>query len=131
MNESMANIILQKTIENGEQLATVIEKVVNIDEKVDEHGLALIRMESKQNQDYSQFIRKEEELRASGLSLESRVKGLEDHIKLRQAGKREFFGKISETVWVWLQKFGWLIFIGILVAVLGFEKVRQLLDLIK
>lgn len=134
----MANIILQKTIENGEKLATVDEKLDNVSCVVDKHDNitfpliqnTLIRMESKQNKDIALFVKKEEALRADNKALEGRVKGVEDYIKLKQAGRSAFFGKIYETVWVWMQKFGFMVMIAILIAILGFEKAKQILNLI-
>lgn len=139
MNESMANLILEKVIDTGEKLAGVSEKVDTVAEIVDKHDnitfpnieRTLIRMESKQNKDIALFTKKEEELRANGISLESRVKGLEDHNRLKQMGRKVFFGKIYETLWVWIQKFGVWIVIAILMTILGYEKTKNLISLIK
>lgn len=138
MNESMMNTIFNKVVETGEGVATMKADLKNLVDTVDDHHDLIVETRddvktivSKQNQDYLFFMKEKEIRDAKDITLEGRVKSVEDYIKLRQAGRRAFFGKIYETIWIWIQKYGWVIIILMLIAVFGVKGTREIIQAIK
>jgi len=105
MNESMANIILNKVIETGEVVSRVVEKLDNLVVTVDEHHDLIVETRddvktivSKQNADYTYFVKDKEKML---LELNARIEPLEREHKKRSEFATDVKKKSWDTIWDW------------------------------
>lgn len=131
MNESMVNLILEKVIENGEQTAKVVAKLDEHTRLITESRNDIKTIVDKQNQDIEYFHIHKEEQDKKILEQDKRLKEVEDYVRLRQGRIKKFWDKISEASLYWLSKIGWVIIVGILMAIVGAEKAKDIINNLK
>ena len=105
MNESMANIILQKVMEIGEVTAKMGANLQSLVENVDEHHNLIVetrndvkKIVDKQNQDYAYFVKNREDMLKE---LNGKIDPMwEEHEKKAKLAA-DVRGKTWDMIWEW------------------------------
>ena len=105
MDKSMANTILNKVIETGEQVSAMAQKLNHLYDTVDEHHDLIVETRndvktvvSKQNQDYTYFVKDRE---AMLKSLNSKIDPMWEEYEKKEKLVADVKGRTWNMAWDW------------------------------